>query len=113
MLVVADDLPAKLAERSRLLRGFLPDSLRGRASLMAKTRAEFEAGFRSYYLDIGEDGIVLHDRDRYMEGKLGRIRELIGLAGLTRQRIDRVFVWRWRDPPAGHWRLDWSGLHGQ
>ena len=81
--------------------------------MIAKTRDEFQAGFPSYYLDLGLDGIVLHDREQYMQGKIERIRSLIELAGLTRQRVDDGFVWRaWREPPAGHWRLDWSGVHG-
>jgi predicted nucleotidyltransferase len=113
LLVVADDLPEAFSERLRLLRGLAPVSLRGKISLIAKTRDEFEAGFPSYYLDLGLDGIVFYDRDRYMDGKLERIRELIDLAGLTRRRVDDGFFWQWRVPPAGQWRIDWSGVHGQ
>jgi hypothetical protein len=36
----------------------VPPPWRGRASLIAKTRAEFETGFPSYYLDLGLDAIV-------------------------------------------------------
>ncbi|MGH7332804.1 MAG: hypothetical protein ACREKS_08685 [Candidatus Rokuibacteriota bacterium] len=103
-----------MGHRRRLfLRSLAPASLRGKLSLIAKTRDEFEAGFPSYYLDLGLDGIVLYDRERYMGGKIARIRGLIELAGLTRRRIDHGVVWRWREPPAGHWRIDWSGVHGQ
>jgi Nucleotidyltransferase domain len=113
LLVVADDLPEAFGERVRLLRRLAPTPLRGKIALIAKTRNEFEAGFPSYYLDLGLDGIVLYDQEWYMEGKIERIRELIEVAGLTRRRIDHGFVWRWREPPAGHWRIDWSGVHGQ
>jgi predicted nucleotidyltransferase len=113
LFVVADDLPEAFSDRLRLLRSLAPGSLRGKIALIAKTRNEFEAGFPSYYLDLGLDGIVLYDRERYMEGKIDRIRDLIDLAGLSRRRINRGFVWRWREPPTGHWRIDWSGVHGQ
>ena len=112
LLIVADGLPEAFTARSRLLRSLVPSPMRGRVSVIAKTRDEFQAGFPSYYLDLGLDGIVLHDREQYMQGKIERIRSLIELAGLTRQRVDDGFVWRWREPPAGHWRLDWSGVHG-
>jgi predicted nucleotidyltransferase len=111
LFVVADDLRQARTQRGQLLRGLVPPPRRGRASLIAKTRAEFETGFPSYYLDLGLDAIVLHDRERYMAGRLERIRTLIEAAGLTRKRIDDGFVWRWREPPVGHWRLDWSGFH--
>jgi len=113
LVVVADSFPEAFTERLRLLRSLVPAPLRGRVSLVGKTRAEFETSFPSYYLDLGLDGIVLYDRERYMEGKIECIRSLIERAGLTRQRIDHGFVWRWREPPAGHWRIDWSGVHGQ
>jgi len=113
LLVVADDLPHRFIERIRLLRGLAPASLQGKIALIAKSQSEFEEGFPSYYPDLGLDGIVLYDRERYMEGKLERIRELIELAGLTRRRLDHGFAWRWREPPVGHWRIDWSGVHGQ
>jgi hypothetical protein len=113
LLVVAESLPEAFTERLRLLRNLMPVSLQGKISLIAKTRNEFETGFPSYYLDLGLDGIVLYDRERYMEGKIERIRSLIQLAGLTRQRINHGFVWRWHEPPSGHWRIDWSGVHGQ
>jgi predicted nucleotidyltransferase len=113
LFVVADDLPEAFSDRLRLLRSLAPGSLRGKIALIAKTRNEFEAGFPSYYLDLGLDGIVLYDRERYMEGKIDRIRDLIDLAGLSRRRMNRGFVWRWREPPTGHWRIDWSGVHGQ
>jgi len=113
LIVVADDLPTAFGERIRLLRSLTPAALWGKISLIAKTRSEFEASFPSYYLDLGLDGVVLYDRHQYMEGRIKCIRELIELAGLTRRRLDHGFAWRWREPPAGHWRIDWSGVHRQ
>lgn len=112
ILVVADDLSVKFTRRMQLLRGMLPGEMRGKVSLIAKTRAEFEAGFPSYYLDIALDGIILFDRDDYMKKKLERVRSLMQTAGLTRRRTDYGFFWQWKKPPTGHWRIDWSGVYG-
>jgi predicted nucleotidyltransferase len=112
LLLVADGLPEKFTTRMRCLRRLLPSEFRGVASFIAKTRAEFEAGFPSYYLDIALDGIILYEREGYMQQKLARIRELMQTAGLRRQRTDDGFSWEWQKPPRGHWRIDWSGVYG-
>lgn len=112
LLLVADDLPEKLTARTRYLRCFLPGELRGLVSFSAKTRPEFEGGFPSYYLDIAIDGIILYDREGYMQHKLARIRELLTAAGLQRHRTDHGFSWEWHKPPRGPWRIDWSGVYG-
>lgn len=112
LLVVADGLPEKFTTRMRLLRSLLPGNLRGKVSFIAKTRAEFEGGFPSSYLDLALDGIILYDREDYMKQKLERIRSLIQTAGLTRRRTEYGFFWWWKRPPTGHWRIDWSGVYG-
>lgn len=112
LLLVANALPEKFMARMRYLRCLLPSEVRGSVSFIAKTRAEFEAGFPSYYLDLALDGIILYDRENYMHQKLARIHELIETAGLRRQRTDYGFSWEWRTPPKGHWRIDWSGVYG-
>jgi predicted nucleotidyltransferase len=112
ILLVADGLPEKFTTRTRHLRGLLPSELRGTVSFIAKTRAEFEAGFPSYYLDIALDGVVLYDREKYMHQKLARIRELTQAAALMRRHTDDGFRWEWKKPPKGHWRIDWSGVYG-
>lgn len=112
VLLVADGLPSLFGPRIRFLRGLLPAPVQGKVSLIAKTRAEFEAAFPSYYLDIGLDGIILYDRDGYVTEKLTTIRDLIATAGLSRHRLASGFSWRWARPPAGHWRVDWGGVTG-
>jgi predicted nucleotidyltransferase len=112
LLLVADSLPEKFTARMRYLRCFLPGDLRGAVSFIAKTREEFEAGFPSYYLDLALDGVILYDREDYMQQKLVRIRELTKTAGLRRQHTDDGFSWEWQQPPRGHWRIDWSGVYG-
>jgi len=112
LLLVADELPERFLERHRFLRALVPSARRGKVSFVAKTRAEFEAGFPSYYLDVALDGIILVDREGYMEGKLQRMRDLIREAGLRRRRAAGGFVWEWDRPPAGPWRIDWTGAYG-
>ncbi|MGH7362033.1 MAG: nucleotidyltransferase domain-containing protein [Candidatus Methylomirabilales bacterium] len=112
LLLVAEELPERFLERHRFLRALLPLARRGRVSFIGKARAEFEAGFPSYYLDVALDGIILADRDRYMEGKLQWIRDVIREAGLRRRRAPAGFVWEWDCPPAGPWRIDWTGAYG-
>jgi predicted nucleotidyltransferase len=112
LLLVAQELPEKFLERHRFLRALLPSARRGKVSFIAKTCAEFEAGFPSYYLDVALDGIILLDRDGYLEGKLQRVRDLIREAGLRRRRVAGGFVWEWDRPPAGPWPLDWTGAYG-
>ena len=112
IFVVADSLPDRITARARLLRSLIPNPIVGRTSFIAKTRAEFEQGFPSYYLDLALDGIILFDRDRYMSSRLERIRSLIQDAGLIRLRTEYGFFWRWAKPPAGPWRIDWSGVYG-
>ena len=112
LLVVADELPGGLLERNRFLRSLVPPAWRGRVSFIAKTRAEFEGGFPSYYLDIALDGVILLDRDHYIEERLRRVRDMIQEAGLRRRRTAAGFVWEWDRPPAGAWRIDWTGVYG-
>lgn len=112
LLLVADGLPEKFMARMRYLRRLLPGELRGAVSFIARTRAEFETGFPSYYLDLALDGVILYDRENYMQQKLTRIRELIQAAGLQRRRTDYGFSWEWQKPPKGPWRIDWSGVYG-
>lgn len=112
ILIVADALPDKFLARMQLLRSLLPNRIGGKTSLIAKTRAEFEGGFPSYYLDLALDGVILYDREHYMRQKLERVRSLIHAAGLTRRRTGYGFLWLWRKPPTGRWRIDWSGVYG-
>jgi predicted nucleotidyltransferase len=112
LLVVADALPASPLERSRTLRCALPPHWQGRVAIIAKSAAEFEVEFPSYYLDIATDGRILFDREGYLEGRLSLIRERIREAGLRRERIDGGFLWTWETPPRGPWGIDWTGAHG-
>ncbi len=111
-VLVVDDFPAKFSTRIQYLGSLLPLERLGPISLIAKTQAEFEGDFPSSYLDIALDGIILYDREGYMQQKLARIRELIQAAGLSRRRTEYGFCWEWQKPPRGHWRIDWSGVHG-
>ena len=112
LLVVADGLPHSVLERSRMLRNALPARWCGRAAIIAKTPSEFETEFPAYYLDVGSDGQILYDHDGYLEVHLTRIRVRMREAGLQRHRLANGFVWTWRTPPRGPWRIDWNGVYG-
>ena len=112
ILVVAGELPEKFTSRMRQVRALVPARLRSRTSLIARTRDEFERAFPSYYLDLALDGVVLAEREGYMTRQLQRLREIAQAAGLQRSRTPAGFAWRWTTRPAGHWRIDWSGVRG-
>ena len=113
LLVIARDLPERRYERSvffqRNIQGIenAPDF-----SVLGKTPEEFESYFPALYLDIGQDGIVLHDHDQYVAGKLKRIREIISQCGLVRERLDRHnMFWGWEHPVRRSWEITWEGFH--
>lgn len=112
LLVLVDTLPPSPLERGSALRRALPPRWRGRVATIAKTPAEFETEFPSYYLDLATDGQILYDRNGYIEDRLRLIRQRIQEAGLRRQKIGKGFLWTWETPPQGPWRIDWSGAHG-
>ena len=109
LLVLAHDLPPRFFQRHRLLRQALPAAGRGGISLLAKTPQEFEASLPALFLDIALDGIVLHDSDGYLHGKLAQLRRLIGAKGLRRERVGRDLVWQWQKFPGFGWALEWEG----
>jgi hypothetical protein len=78
--------------------------------VLGKTPSEFESQFPSLYLDIGLDGVILHEREDYATGKLSRIREIIGQAGLLRERPNGEMKWVWETPPTRHWEITWEGF---
>ena len=111
LLVIAEGLPERRYDRvfflQRLVRGIdgAPD-----LSLLGKTTEEFEGYFPSLYLDIGLDGVLLHDRDGYTAARLGRVREIIAQAGLSRRRLKGGLDWNWERPPQLHWEITWDGF---
>lgn len=108
VLVVARGLPKKILERAIFLKLILPDSWRGEVSLLAKTPEEFAAGLPEVYLDIALDGVVLYDTDGYMARRLEYLRALIRRKGLRREQDGRDLIWRWGQPPAADWSLEWE-----
>lgn len=112
ILLIAEGLPEKYLERHFFVKRALPGEWRGRVALLAKTREEFEGGFPSLYLDIGQDGVILYDPEGYATERLTRIRELTNLAHLRREHREWGWTWRWEKPPRGDWRIDWEGVSG-
>lgn len=77
LLVIAHDLPEKPFQRHLHLKQMLPADWRGQVAVLAKTPAEFESYLTSLFLDIALDGIILHDTQGYMTGRLAHLRRLI------------------------------------
>ncbi|MBM3301480.1 MAG: nucleotidyltransferase domain-containing protein [Deltaproteobacteria bacterium] len=107
LFVLAEGMPENPFDRSFFFRERLGG--RGlRASVLARTREEFERDLRSLYLDIAHDGIILFDPSGYMSAKLEEIRQITHEAGLYRTKRRGSWVWRWRkQPPLGEWNLQW------
>lgn len=112
ILLIVEELPERYLQRHFFVKRALQEEWRGRVALLAKTREEFEGGFPSLYLDIGQDGVILYDPQGYATQRLTRIRELTNLAHLRRERRGRGWTWRWEKPPRGDWRIDWEGVSG-
>jgi len=116
LLVIANGLPERRYERAQWLARveFESDYTGPQVSILGKTREEFERYFPSLYLDIGQDGIVLFDREEYAAGKLAQIREVIAEAGLVRTWFDGEMMWEITRPvpdPPGYWGIEWDGYH--
>lgn len=111
LFLVAEGLPDNSFDRQLALRTLLPKDAGG-VSIVAKTKREFESNFPPLYLDLATDGLVLYDSQDYIKNKLIEIRGIIQKAGLKRTRRRDSLIWQWEKRPAGHWRIDWSGVHG-
>jgi len=96
LLVIARGLPDRTFQRRLHLMRMLPSPERGLTSIVARTPAEFEDHLSSLYLDIGLDGIPLYDPQGYAQESLDRLRRIIAQSGISRQRTEDGFVWRWR-----------------
>ena len=116
LLVIARGLPERRYARGQWFTqvkfesGYTGPTL----SMLGKSPEEFEGHFPALYLDIGQDGLVLFDRDGYTARRLARIRELIAEAGLASRRIDGERLWEITRPtpaPPGYWGIEWDGYH--
>ncbi len=56
------------------------------------------------------DGKILIDKDKFIEKRLKKIREIIKTASLRRVKQGSEFFWRWKSPKKPGWELDWSGI---
>lgn len=108
ILVVAHDLPNKVFTRHLAMKRALPDAWRGKATLLAKTPAEFEANIPPLYLDIALDGIILYDQNDYMHDRLSALKRLIREKGVHREQRDHDFIWHTDTPSSTDWQLTWE-----
>ncbi len=110
LLVIAKGLPSRAFPRHLYIKRILPPDWRGKASVLAKTPSEFEAGVSSLYLDIALDGVILYDTDNYIARHLASLKRLIESEKLYRERRGRDLVWRWKEFPGPGRQLTWKGL---
>jgi len=110
VLVIAEGLPEDPLERRQFLRQLLPRTCRLVVSFLARTPQEFEDHLPSLYLDIALDGRILYDPKGYAARRLAILRQLIEEAGLFRERTPAGDLWRWKNPPRGHWIMSWDKI---
>ncbi|WP_066783327.1 HEPN domain-containing protein [Chloroflexus islandicus] len=113
LLLIAEHLPTSVWERHQYLLACLPEAWRGRATVIAKTPAEFTSYLAPLYLDIALDGIVLYDRDGWLTAHLAAIRTLLDRHGLYRIQRGRDLIWEWREFPGFGWALNWEKVHAE
>jgi predicted nucleotidyltransferase len=111
LFVIAHNLPERRLKRHSAIKDMLPDPLRGKVSLLAKTREEFEASLPALYLDIALDGIIQYDPKEYAQEKIKLLRNMIKRKGLKRTRTGRDFIWQWDEFPGFGWSLEWEGSY--
>jgi hypothetical protein len=99
LLVVADGFPRSLAERRRWLLDEWTRLRRERGLAAVDwnlvTKTPDEARYHSpLYLDIVEDGILLFDRDGFLQSILDAMRTRMGVLGSRRVYLsDRSWYW--------------------
>lgn len=109
-LVIARHLAESYFQRHLEIKKALPPAWRARASVLAKTPEEFEAGLPAIYLDVALDGIVLHDTDHYVESRLARLREHLPKIGLYRESNGKDLIWHWEHHPGVDWSIEWEAV---
>jgi predicted nucleotidyltransferase len=105
LLIVIDGLPQSLRARSRLLvefeEEFLPALLapwhrQGMyidVSTKVKTSEEAQQ-LTPFYLDMTEEAIILHERERFFQDILDRLRDRLAALGAQRRRQGRLRYWQ-------------------
>ena len=111
IFLVAKNLPKRPFERHRFVRKAVAFKFDQKISIYAKTKKEFEGGFPPLYLDLGVDGQILYDIERYMQQRLHRVREIIKSAGLYRIKRNGYYLWQWENQPGRQWSITWEGFY--
>ena len=109
ILLVARRLPPDPFLRSRAVRRPLKGlHAAAEVHVLARTDGEFLADVTALHMDLAVDAVVLLERDGFLARHLARVRELISLAGLSR---DEDLSWRWIDRPrVKDWSIRWDGV---
>lgn len=110
ILIIAEPLPERHLARMSYIRGAPLLNFEENISVIAKTPEEFDSCFPPLYLDIALDGKILIDKNKFIEKRLKKIREIIETSSLHRVKRGNEFFWRWKSPKKPGWELDWSGI---
>jgi len=108
IFIITKQLPPNAFERQMYLRSLLPIEVGTKASVMAKTREEFEGKLLPVHLDIAADGMILFDPEGYLENKFKQIRRILEKEGLIRKKVHNTWVWAWKKSRGRDWELDWQ-----
>jgi hypothetical protein len=113
ILVVANELPASVVDRQRLLRACLipvAAHLPGPIAFVARTPEELRADLSPLLVDVCADGRCLLGAE-YFEPLRARALAAIAQSGLLRRRVGGTLMWVFPEPRLHDWRLDWDGFH--
>lgn len=109
ILIIAESLPERHLARMGYIRAPLLD-FEEKIQIIVKTPQEFDSYFPPLYLDIAIDGQILFDKDRFMEKRLKKIKEILENSTLNRVKQGNELLWRWKSPKKPGWELGWGGL---
>ncbi len=113
LLVVADEWPASLLDRQRMIREWLAPvvlNAPGAIAFVAKTPREVSDNLSPLLIDVCADGLCLFGAD-YFEPLRARALAAVKQAGLERRTVGDTLMWVFPQPRLGDWTLDWDGFH--
>jgi predicted nucleotidyltransferase len=108
LLLISEGLDDDLFERASTVRASRLRQDDPAISVRALTPREYERDIAPIDFDIALDARLHYDRDDYLAGRLGIIRQRIAEAGLVR---GPDLTWTWKRWPARRdWAVTWDGV---
>jgi predicted nucleotidyltransferase len=109
LFIIAEQLPSRPFQRMLFIRKPLTGQFEQKLCIIAKTPEEVLKYFPPLLLDIGEDRIVLFDRNDFFKKLQERIKNIIDQACVQRKEAHKEFYWEWQNPSKKGWEITWSG----